>query len=120
MQSFTGFSPQFTSLRQLTREIDLFLIAVLRAMGAETWGRDRHLDSAAYYIPSKRACVGFHWGERFADSTGQDLVVVEKEGRPITIASLAEVVKDSQRYKAEGRLGEFINLMAQKILRSIE
>jgi hypothetical protein len=120
MQTFTGFSPQFTTLRQLMREIDLFLIGVLRAMGAEKWGSDGRRDSAGYYVTSKRAMVGFHWDERFPDPTGRDLLVVEKEGRQITIASLAEVVEDSQRYKAEGRLGEFIDLWARKILRSIE
>ena len=61
MQTFTGFSASFSDIHGLMRDVDLFLLDLLRAMALEKWNSSWNADRAAYWVPSLRATIGFYW-----------------------------------------------------------
>jgi hypothetical protein len=117
MYTFDGFSAGFADVRSLMQEVDLLLVSLFRKMGLTKWNSNWRADRAAYWLPERRATVGFWWWKRWGDANGENALVVWKDGKPAgrIVSTFQEVVANANRSKHDGRLGDFLKELSEQV-----
>ncbi len=122
MRTFDGFTSDFADVHGLMIQVELFLSSLLGAMkvqkSIDAWNKDR----AAYYLPDLHLTVGFYWWYQkgwWERVKGQENMLVvwkdgEKDWRPI--ASLEQIIRESNKAKHDGKLGDYFDGLAKRLL----
>jgi hypothetical protein len=122
MATFNGFSADFSDVHRLMQEVDLLLVTPFRNMGIPKWYSYWNADRAAYWLPDRRATVGFWWWKRFGDPVCQNALMVWRDGKPEgrLVWSLQEIIEKANRARQEGQLGDFINELTKQVERAYQ
>ena len=116
MPTFDRFSSSPGDLLQFFREIDLFLTTLLRTMGLAGWSDDWRANRAAYWVQDFG--VGFWWWHgAWERPVVQNVLAVQRRGidEPIPIATLDDVVAQTEVARAHGALDVYFRDLAGRV-----